>query len=280
MTLTDELAAARSFLFVPGDRPDRFARALSSSADVVVLDLEDAVAPQSKGPAREHVLGLLAEGMPHKPVVVRINHPTTPWGSDDLAAVGRLDALAGVMVPKADSPELLLHVSRSAPVPLLPLVETASGVLGAPGLASAAGVVRLAFGHLDLGAELAIDPADAVRLSAARLALVLASAAAGIAAPIDGVTSQVHDQVLVAADTRAALASGFTARLCIHPGQVDTVHTALAPDEDELARAQAVLAAATNGGVAVIDGRMVDRPVLIRARSVVARANHTTARKP
>ena len=274
------LATARSFLFVPGDRPDRFARALASSADCVVVDLEDAVAPQGKGAARKHAAALVSQAIPERPIVVRTNHPDSTWGPDDLVALAGAPALAGVMVPKADGPELLARVSATlgAATSLLPLVETAAGILAAPALATVRGVVRLTFGHLDLGAELGIDPAEHERLAPARLALVLASAAAGIAAPVDGVTPDVRDLDAVGADTRAARASGFTARLCIHPDQVDAVHDALAPDEAELTWARSVVAASADVGVAVVDGQMVDRPVLIRARSVLERATPTTTR--
>jgi citrate lyase subunit beta / citryl-CoA lyase len=272
-----DLAGARTLLFVPGDRPDRFATALASEADCVVVDLEDAVAAGAKELARGHVAELLRQPPP-KPVVVRINHPATPWGEDDLVALVALagrPGLCGVMVPKADSTLLLDDVSRRTGLPLLPLVETAAGILAAPALATAPGVVRLVLGHLDLAAELGIDPADELRLAPARFALVVASAAAGLPGPVDGVSTDVRDLERVAAETRSALAAGCTARLCIHPDQVAAVHRSLAPVDDELAWARSVLAAVEEGGVTLLEGRMVDRPVLLRARSVMARATRS-----
>jgi citrate lyase subunit beta / citryl-CoA lyase len=265
------LGGARTFLFVPGDRPDRFPKALASEADCVVVDLEDAVAAEAKAAARGHAAAMLEHRL-DKPVVVRINNPDSHWGRDDLAALADAVHLSAVMVPKADSPRLLGHVSQQIDAPLLPLVETAAGILAAHNLAQAPGVVRLVLGHLDLAAELGIGADDEVRLAPARFALVLASAAAGLPAPVDGVSTDVQDLDRVSADTRLALASGYTARLCIHPNQVGAVHRSLVPDDDEVAWARSVLSAAGDRDVALVDGRLVDRPVLARARSILARA--------
>jgi citrate lyase subunit beta / citryl-CoA lyase len=274
----NRIGAARSFLFVPGDRPDRFRRALDSEADCVVVDLEDAVAPAAKDAARAHVRALLDRPVPRKPVIVRINSPSTPPGAADVAALSTGTRPAGVMVPKADSPAVLAELGHrlGANVALLPLVETAAGLIAAPQIAALPGVARLALGHLDLAAELGIDPADENRLGPARFALAVASAAAGLPAPVDGVSTEVRAPSRVETETRHTVAAGFTARLCIHPDQVRPVHTGLLPPADELTWARSVLGAVRGGDVAVVDGQMVDRPVLLRARSVLARAAEPT----
>lgn len=167
---------SRSFLFVPGDRPDRFAKAAASGADVVVLDLEDAVAPGRKEQAREHVRHWLSGG---NRAVVRINAAGTPWHDDDVAAVG---AAVAVMVPKAEEP-------LDLGVPTIPLIETAAGVLNAVAICAGKCVLRPALGSVDLAAQLGVDHRSHEALRHARSDLVLAAAAAGCGAPIDGVTT-------------------------------------------------------------------------------------------
>ena len=270
--MISRLGAARSFLFVPGDRPDRFEKALQSGADVVVLDLEDAVAPAVKDNARDHVVNLLLQA-PVCPVVVRVNHPSTAWGPADLLVLRSVPDLDGVMIPKAGSREQLEGVSKQLDgLAILPIIETAAGLLAAPAIATATGVERLILGHLDLAAELGLDPADDTRLAPARFALVVASAAADLPSPVDGVSTHVRDVGRIRAETRSALAAGYLARLCIHPDQIAVVHEALAPDDAQVEWAQSVVASAGIEGVTVLDGEMVDPPVMRRAHSMLARA--------
>jgi len=254
------IAEARSFLFVPGDRPDRFAKAAAAGADVVVLDLEDAVAPAAKEEARAHVAAWLAEG--HR-AVVRVNAAGTPWHAADVAAAR--DAVA-VMVPKAERPSDLDGLPS-----VLPLVETARGIAAAAGLCAAPGVVRPVFGSIDLAADIGVDPLSRTALLHARSSLVLAAAVAGCAPPVDGVTMALSDVDAVRDDTRHAVELGFTGKLCVHPRQVPVVHEAFRPSDEEVAWARSVLA--VGDGVAAVDGRMVDRPVLLRARRVLDRAS-------
>lgn len=264
-----ELArAAVTWLFVPGNRPDRFARAAAAGADVVVLDLEDAVAPDAKDAARAEVTGWLRAD-PRR-CAVRVN-AAPPLLDADLAAL----AAAGptvVMLPKAEDPGAVAAVADRLPGGscVVALVETARGVLGAAAVAAVPGVVRLAFGSFDLGAELGVDPEHGPAMASARGALVLASAAAGLPGPVDGVTGAVGDVQRLAADVAQARGLGFDGKLCIHPAQVGPVATAFAPSQEELAWAERVLAGAGSNGVAVVDGRMVDKPVVERARRLLA----------
>ncbi|WP_028849665.1 HpcH/HpaI aldolase/citrate lyase family protein [Thermocrispum municipale] len=253
------LASARTLLFVPGNRPDRFAKAAASGADAVVLDLEDAVAPEQKPAAREHVAEWLKAG---NSAVVRVNAAGTPWHDDDVAAVG--DVAMALMVPKAERAEDLPRGT------VIPLVETAAGIDNARAVCSAPGVVRPAFGSVDLAAELGVDPASYYALLHARSALVLAAAAAGCAPPVDGVTTSLDEVGLLRADTAHAVELGFTGKLCIHPRQIEHVHAALRPTDSELDWARRVVAAA-DGGVSVVDGQMVDRPVVLRAERLLSR---------
>lgn len=274
--IRDIVAGARSLLFVPGDRPDRFAKAAGSGADAIVLDLEDAVAPEAKAGARDAVAQWLAAGAAS---VVRINGTGTDWHAEDIAMVARYRC--AVMVPKARSAAHLSEISNRLPAdtPLIALIETAQGVLAAAETCAVDAVVRAAFGSVDLGAELGIDPDDHDSLQYARSALVMSSAAAGRAAPLDGVTTAVHDDEPVIADARRAARLGFGGKLCIHPQQVGIVNSQFSPSADEQDWARRVIAAAADGGARTVDGRMVDKPVTDRAARIAARVDDARAAK-
>lgn len=262
------LTTARSLLFVPGNRPERFVKAVSSGADLVVCDLEDAVTDGDKASARASVADWLASGAQ---AAVRINAVGTPEHADDLAALAGIVGLAGVIVPMAEHADALAIVIQALPgVPVLALIETARGLRAAQELASVPGVVRLGIGHLDLAFDLGADPDDPL-LTHARVELVISARAAGSAAPVDGVTTDVKQIELVRADSLRARRSGFGGKLCIHPAQVGEVNTAFAPSVDEIQWATRVLAVSQEG-VAVVDGQMVDAPVIARARGIAARS--------
>jgi citrate lyase subunit beta/citryl-CoA lyase len=267
---SQDLASAISLLFVPGHRPDRFAKAAESGAGAIILDLEDAVAPDAKVQARHHVAEWLANGGGG---IVRINPPGTPWYADDLAAV----AGAAVMLPKAETAAQVAAVvdALGTGAQVLPLIETAAGVLAADQVLAVPGVVRAAFGSIDLSAQLGIDPNDHQAFLFARSRLVLAGAAAGAAGPVDGVTTDVTDDQRLDADSRRGAALGFTGKLCIHPRQLPTVHNAFGPTAEELDWATRVVAAAGDGAVTTLDGKMIDKPVVDRARRMLSRASAT-----
>ena len=260
----------RSYLFVPGDRPERFDKALRSGADSVILDLEDAVAPAAKAGARDAVARWL-DAAGARPVLVRINAPQTDWFADDLRLCAH-PAVLGIVVAKAESPELLAEVAARAPrQAVLPLIESAAGFDALRTLAASAGVTRLVFGSIDFQADLGIDGEDDALLYF-RSQLVLASRLAGLDAPVDGVTTAIDDEAAVARDTARARRLGFGAKLCIHPKQVAAVNRGFTPSEAELGWARRVLAAAESGGAVAVDGKMVDAPVLARARALLRRA--------
>lgn len=257
----------RSYLFVPGDRPERFAKALASGADAVIVDLEDAVAPSAKEAARDALKGWLAreEGQ----VVVRINAIDTPWFEADLALC-QSPAVAAVMLPKAER-AADLDCGRK---PVLPLVETAAGIDALRELAHAPRVERIVFGSIDLQLDLGIS-GDGEELLLFRSQIVLASRLADLAPPVDGVSTAIDDPAQLQADTARARRLGFGAKLCIHPKQVGAVNAGFSPSADELAWARRVLDAAANaGGAAVaVDGKMVDRPVILRAEALLKQAS-------
>ena len=263
-----DVARARTLLFVPGTRPERFAKAVASGADGIVLDLEDAVAPAAKDEARDAVCAWLDAGGAG---TVRINGPDSAWHDDDVRALrGRVRS---VLLPKATraAAESVVRDLRPADG-VIAILESAAGILDAREICAVPGVVRAAFGNGDLAAELGVDHADLLALAHARAAVVLASAAAGVAPPLDGVTTALDDDQRLVADVRHAAALGFTGKMCIHPRQVAPVHAVLAPSAADVAWAEQVLAAGSDDGVTTVAGRMVDKPVVERARAVLARA--------
>lgn len=274
---TGNPADARTFLFVPGDRPDRFAKAAGSGADVVILDLEDAVAADRKREAREHVRAWLSAG---NQAAIRINGDGTPWQAEDVAmAAGLPGPVVAVMVPKAESGEQLAALSRALPAGtgIIPLIETAAGILNAATVCAAANVLRSAFGSIDLAAQLGLDHRSHAAFQYARSALVLASAAAGCAAPIDGVTTGITDEDSLRADLAHATTLGFTGKLCIHPRQVAPANERLTPSDTDLEWARQIVAEGESGSAKAHDGQMIDRPVMLRAEAMLARASRLTS---
>jgi citrate lyase subunit beta/citryl-CoA lyase len=269
----------RSYLFVPGNRAERFDKALACGADAIVMDLEDAVAPDDKAGARDAVARYLAaaDGALRMRLVVRINDATTPWFDDDLAMLAAAGA-HGAMLAKAETVATVARVRAACPdIEVLALIESARGVLNAQALAAADGVSRLVFGTLDFALDLDLhdDPvAGPLGLDAAASRLAWASRAADLPPPVAGVTPDIDDAARLRTDFARARAHGFGAKLCIHPKQVAVVHEALRPSAAELDWARRVVTAseAAHGAAVQVDGRMVDRPVLQRALRLLVRA--------
>jgi citrate lyase subunit beta/citryl-CoA lyase len=287
--MSDAVADAVTALFVPGDRPDRYAKAACSGADVVIIDLEDAVAPGAKSVAREAVLSALcprpdtcAESALR--ALVRINDPGSTLGAADLAALVTLarqpgHGLIGVVVPKAGHPAALATVidtvsalaagPGSDGIAVVALIESALGVANVRALAALPGLNRLAFGALDFGLDVGAD-VDALTGQVARAEVVIASRAAGLHAPWESPSTSLTDTTLIETTSRAARALGFGGRLCIHPAQLAAVRAGFTPTSEEVAWAQRI--AGAGDAVSRVDDEMVDRPVLERARSILRRA--------
>jgi citrate lyase subunit beta / citryl-CoA lyase len=269
------MAAPRTYLFVPGNRPERFGKALASGADAVVFDLEDAVAADEKANARAAVDAWAATADPRDRAraVVRINDTTSPEHAADLRLIAEAGVQA-VMLPKAETVEQVAAVRAAGAPRVLALIETARGVEQAGAVAAADGVARLVFGTMDLALDLDLDieqAPDGLGYAAGRLAV--ASRIAGLPAPVAGVTPQLGDRARLLADLAWSRRHGFGAKLCVHPAQVEPIHTALAPGDEALAWARRVLAADRAApGAARLDGRMIDRPVVLQAARTLARA--------
>ena len=270
----------RTYLFVPGSRPERFGKALASGADAVVLDLEDAVAPADKPRAREAVAAWLlgASAELRQRAVVRINDAASAGFGDDLRMLAGCATVA-VMLAKAESSAQPVALRAALPgADVLALIESAIGVANVDAIAAADGVTRLVFGTLDFALDLGVDtggePLELTGLlSHAASRIAIASRIAGLAAPVAGVTPEIDDEALLLADLALARRHGFGAKLCIHPKQVASIHAALRPSEAELDWARRTLAAEqASPGAARLDGRMVDRPVVLRAKRLLARS--------
>lgn len=268
-----------TWLYVPGDRPDRFASALASEADVIIVDLEDAVVADHKEAARAHARALLANQTP-KPVVVRINALGTPWGSADCLALRDAPALSGVRVPKVASAADVVAVhdrlGRRA-LPLHCLIETALGVEAAYDIATAgARVASIGLGEADLRSELGVTGDDG--LLWARSRVVVAARAAGLPAPVMSVYPNVNDLDGLAGHCRRGQVLGFLGASAIHPRQLPVIAASFRPTAEETARARDLLDAVAaaeaqgRGGAVLSDGRFVDRAMIEGARTVLALA--------
>lgn len=271
-------ALARSLLFVPGHQRNLFHKALTSGTDLVVVDLEDAVPPGDKPSARAAAGEWLAQAPVLDMVAVRLNSPAVDAGREDLAWLASLSHLpATLIVPKAESAHDLAQVVAVAPdVGLVPLVESAVGHAALDELARAPGVLRLAFGHLDFMVDTGIAAGeDEHELAPMRFAIAMATARAGLATAIDGVTTDLDNEERLARDVRRAVAFGFGGKLCIHPRQVAGVHAALVPSAELAKWASRVLDGdrAAGGKPFRLFGRKVDAPVVLQARKVLARCD-------
>lgn len=278
MTMTTPISRApRSYLFVPGSRPEHIGKAIAAGADAVIVDLEDAVAPDDKAAARHNLhapwpaLRAQADAA-GVTLLVRVNGADTAYFGDDLAFCRDL-AVAAIVLPKADCAALEALRAVLSDFTCYALLETAAGFRDLREVARAPGVIRLMFGSIDLMFDLDVADDDAP-LHHFRSELVLHSRAAGLPAPVDGVCTAIGDAQALAADTARARRFGFGAKLLIHPNQVAGVHAALAPSAEDVAWARRVVAqaAAANGAAIAVDGKMVDRPVLERAQRIAAAA--------
>lgn len=277
-----------SYLFVPGDAPDKLAKAGRTGAGALILDLEDAVAPSQKAVARENVAKAVGDGSDRPQTWVRVNQE--PLLADDIAAVAG-PGIAGIVLPKAEpellaaADSLLAEAERRLGLPdrtlaVIALVETARGVLSAATLASHPRVVRLGIGEADLIGELGLRPGpERAEMAPIRLDLVLASSAAGLAAPIGPVETALADLELLRATTTALLGLGFRARTALHPRQLPVINDVFTPSAAEVAKARRIVAAldaaeASGSGVAVDENQQfIDLAVVRSAREILLRHN-------
>ncbi len=257
-------------LFVPGSRPERFAKADASGADAIILDLEDAVGPNDKDSAREAVAAR-ADALA-SPVIVRVNAAGTPWHAADIDALRSLGAVS-VMLPKAERPEDIANIARSfgRDVAVIALVESATGLANLTDILATPAVVGIAFGSLDFALDLGCAH-DRLALLGARTEIVWRSRAANRAAPLDGITADLSSPEITEDDARHAVKMGFGGKMAIHPKQIEPIGRTFRPGEDEVSWARAIVEATFSSGAVRVNGEMVDRPVIERARQILRRS--------
>ena len=244
----------------------------------MIVDLEDAVEHLAKDSAREALCDFLGTH-PQARLWVRINDAATPWHEDDLKALRGKAGVTAILLPKAESLAQARHAAQTG-LPVIPIIETARGVLNLAEVAATPGVARLAFGSLDYALDLGLSPDSpgaGIVLDHARIQVLLQTRAAGLPPALDGVFPGVQDTAGLARAASRAQQMGFGGMLCIHPAQVPLIHQAFAPAAAELDWARRVLAAHRDGGPGafMLDGRMVDAPVIARARQVLAQAGES-----
>lgn len=266
------LQQASTFLFVPGNRPDRFESAWRSGADVVILDLEASVHPDSKALARTEVCRWLRDAPDDIAALVRLNRTGTGDMAQDWDRLSSQTGI-GLMCSGAEAgpalDDLLANARGSHQVVLL--VETAIGIEQANQLAALPGVCRLAFGNMDYATELGLGP-EHWGLIYPSSRLVVASKCAGLPAPIAGVTAGIRERDAMSRDMEFERGIGFAAKMCIHPQQIAWARKAFEPSEEDCAWAQRIVAATAESHAVNVDGQMVDRPVIERAQRILARA--------
>ncbi|HET9371201.1 MAG TPA: CoA ester lyase [Vicinamibacterales bacterium] len=268
----------RSVLFVPGARSDRFAKALAAGADVVIFDLEDAVAVERKLEARRAVADFLANRPTARSrLFVRVNATGSAWIDGDVEAAAALDAISGVVLPKVETARQIEDVARRIPsATVVPLLETARGILQAASIAAAdAKVPALLFGAEDLTADLGIPrTVEGEELLFARSQLVMAAASTS-AEPVDAVFTDLDDLDRLRVDAARARALGFRGKMAIHPAQVPVINDVFAPSAEEIARAKSIVEAfeaAKGDAVIRLDHQMIEAPIVLRARRVLTLA--------
>lgn len=280
--MNEAILTARSFLFVPGDRPERFIKAAESGADAVILDLEDAVPVSRKDIARRAIAtewNSLSTAS-RTPILIRTHAVSSAAWFEDVALLRVLTNLSGIVLPKTESAEDL-NIVRSvfSNLMTIPLIESAQGWAALSQIARSPSVGRLAIGNLDFVSDTGLSPGlDENELGPLRFAVAMHTRLAGLASAIDGVTVQTDDAAAINRDTQRARRYGFGGKLCIHPRQVSSIHAAFAATRDEQLWAERVIAATTNssGGAVLVDGKMVDRPVFLKAKSILATFDQNT----
>lgn len=293
-------------LYVPGHRADRFGRALSSGADLVILDLEDAVPLAQKAEAREAIVAALAQrrngyradvtgraptGAADEGPLIQVRVNAGPFLADDLAAIAPFVQASGgawaveVRLPKVEAASdvdrvihLLDEVSpgSSQHVAVTAILETALGIERALDIALHPAVTRLALGESDLASDLATTHPDVIAY--ARTRVLFAARAAGLDAPMMSAYPDIRDQAGLRADTADGATRGWLGRVAIHPSQLAVIASAFRPEPGEVVWAEQVLEAMRDGGVTTLsNGEMVDPAMIGRARSIIARKNATAA---
>jgi citrate lyase subunit beta/citryl-CoA lyase/(S)-citramalyl-CoA lyase len=258
-----------TWLFVPATRIDRVAKAFASGADAVIVDLEDAVAPEDKASGRE-ALQQYHDSKDYQPIWLRINKAGSEEFFKDIVLCQKMPNLAGVLLAKAEQVADIESVHQLTNLPVIALIESAIGLYQIDSMAKAVGLAAFSYGFLDLCNDLRVQvgtPAADIIANQIRYQLVLISKIHELAPPIDTVYPDFNDEVGLSARVQLWSQMGMSGMLCIHPKQVAVVQQALQPTDNDLSFAQRVVEEYERSGQAVfeIDGQMVDAPVIERS---------------
>jgi citrate lyase subunit beta/citryl-CoA lyase/(S)-citramalyl-CoA lyase len=270
---TNIISQNKTWLFVPATRIDRVAKAFASGADVVIVDLEDAVASEDKADARK-ALQQYHDSADYQAIWVRINKAGSEAFIKDIALCQQMPKLAGVILAKAEQVSDIEQAYQGSGLPIIALIESAVGLYHIDAMANVSGLVGFSYGFLDLCNDLRVQvgtPAADITANQVRYQLVLTSKVHELAAPIDTVYPDFNDEVGLNARVQLWSQMGMSGMLCIHPKQVAVVQHALKPTESELSFAKRVVEEYERSGQAVfeIDGQMVDAPVIERCRQLL-----------
>lgn len=266
----------RSLLFVPGIRPERFEKARASGADVICIDLEDACLPEEKAAARQTALDYIASAHSPESIVLRVNSPRTPYGFEDIAAIiGRNDLPAlTIMLPKVASPvdvQLIDQALSQKNIELIALIESAEGIGNAMNIASASPrLTALMFGGGDLSAELGTTlDWEPMYFSRCQLALAAASRQLEL---IDVPYLDIRNDDELYRESNKVKALGYTCKAAIHPNQIKTINKQFTPTQTDIERARKIVSAyqSCDGGALLVDGRMIDLPLVVASERTVA----------
>lgn len=269
----EKVKSSTTFLFVPGDRPERFEKAAASGADVIIIDLEDAVAPESKQQALENTIAWLKESEKNT-ALVRIN---ASEDQNELKALREAApvGLLGVVLPKSETQNQVETVVAALPAgsAIIALIETAVGIENSNSIATSKGIARLAFGAVDFGSDTGSTHESV--FDYARAKIVVASRAAELAAPLDSPCLTLDDESVISNETGRAKDFGFAGKLCIHPAQVEVVKRCFQPTAAEIEWAKLVVNAPS--GATSLGGQMIDKPIVERAKSLLDRVQEAEA---
>ena len=260
--MSDQIILPRLPLFTPGCNISFLDKAIAKGAESVIVDLEDAVAPERKGMARDNLQKI------QHPVFVRINGEGSSEFENDLNAVKDHPLIQGIIFPKSESKAQLDKVHEFTNKKIIPLIESAEGLNQVQQLAEHHATITLSLGHLDLAMSLRCQP-DFVSLQYARSQIVLACALAKIPTPIDGITQSFTNVNEVLQDCLRARQLGFGGKLLIHPAQIIPAKQGFCPTEEEYEFSKRVIEISPNGAAAQIDGKMIDAPVVEQARLII-----------
>lgn len=275
------MSRVRSALFTPGTQAERLRKAAGARADICIFDLEDSVPPSRVAEARETVADAIGELAGRTPIWVRVHAPASDQMAADLKALP-LSKIDGIMLPKARHADdvsacrsAIMAARGPAHMPLVPIIESAMGVLNAPEIASSTGVYCLAFGRFDLSADIGIDPdSGSPALALARGSVVLASSAARIQPPLDSPWLRIKDIDGLRSTAQRGRADGFGGMMLIHPSHVEVANAVFSPTPEEIAWAREVLQSAERAGsdgqgAYALNGQMVDEAIVKRARALL-----------